>query len=54
MVLAHRPTPLADLVQSDMERIRGDQSRVEHERLVEPKHPLPDVGIPPQSPTTVD
>jgi hypothetical protein len=54
MVLARRPSPLADLVQREGERIHRDQSRVDHEGLVEGKPPLADVGLPPRSSATVD
>jgi hypothetical protein len=54
MVLARRPAPLADLIQREGEHIHRDQSRVDHEGLVEGKHPRTDVAIPLRSSTTVD
>jgi hypothetical protein len=54
MVLARRPAPLAALIRSERERMRGDQSRVDHEGLDEDQRAGADVGTPPVPPATVD
>jgi hypothetical protein len=53
-VLARRPAPLAALIRSERERMRGDQSRVDHEGLDEDQRAGADVGTPPVPPATVD
>jgi hypothetical protein len=50
MVLARRPAPLATTFRSESERMRGDQSRIDHQGIDEGERPLADVGTPPVPP----
>ena len=54
MVLARRPASLAALLQSERERMHGDQSQVDHEGLDESQLPVGDIGTPPVPPAIVD
>jgi len=54
MVLARRPASLAALLQSERERMHGDQSQVDHEGLDESQLSLGDIGTPPVPPAIVD
>jgi hypothetical protein len=50
MVLAHRPTPLADLLRAESERKRGKQSSIDCEGLGEARNPLTDLAALPGPP----
>jgi hypothetical protein len=53
MVFARRPAPLADLVWSGGERMRGSRSRVDYDGPEEDQPPLADAGTTPEPPDTV-
>jgi hypothetical protein len=53
MVLAGRPSPLADLFRSEGERTRGNESRVDDDDPEEDQAPLADLGPTPEPPDTV-
>jgi hypothetical protein len=53
MVLAGRPSPLADLFRSEDERMRGNETRVDDDDPEEDHAPLADVGTTPEPPDAV-